>query len=52
VSRKRWLIVVGGVLVVLLAGRMVLRYLDWQASEAAQRSPPVQPIFGIQSSEI
>jgi hypothetical protein len=39
VSRKRWLIAIAGFLVLLFAGRMVLRYLDWQASEAARSAP-------------
>lgn len=34
--RRRWLLVIAAVLVLLAGGRMVLRYLDWQASEAAR----------------
>lgn len=34
--RRRWLIMIAAVLVLLAGGRMVLRYLDWQASEAAR----------------
>lgn len=36
-NRTRWLMLIAGVLVLLLGGRMVLRYLDWQASEAARQ---------------
>ena len=35
-NRKSWLATIVVVLAVLLAGRMALRYLDWQASEAAR----------------
>jgi hypothetical protein len=34
VSRKKWLVVIAVVLVLVLGGRMVLRYLDFEASEA------------------
>jgi hypothetical protein len=34
VTRSRWLAAIAALLVLLLGGRMVLRYLDWQASEA------------------
>lgn len=37
-SRMKWLVVIATVLLMLFGGRMALRYLDWQASEA-QRSP-------------
>ena len=33
-SRRRWLMLIAVVLALLAGGRMVLRYLDWQASEA------------------
>jgi hypothetical protein len=36
--RARWLAGIAGVLVLLAGGRMVLRYLDWQASETARSS--------------
>lgn len=32
--RTRWLALVAGALILLLAGRMGLRYLDYRASEA------------------
>jgi len=35
-SRKRWVAVIAGLLVLVLGGRMVLRYLDWQASDSAR----------------
>lgn len=35
-NRTRWLMLIAGVLVLLLGGRMVLRYLDWQMSDAAR----------------
>ncbi len=38
-SRKRWITLIAGVLILLVAGRMVLRYLDWQASEATRQEP-------------
>jgi hypothetical protein len=34
VSRKKWLVLIAAVLALLTAGRMVLRYLDYQVSEA------------------
>lgn len=36
-TRSRWLTLIAGVLALLLGGRMVLRYLDWQASENARQ---------------
>ncbi len=42
-KRSKWLVVIGAVLALLLAGRMVLRYLDWQASEAQRQQAPVSP---------
>jgi hypothetical protein len=36
VSRKGWLALMAAVLALLLGGRMGLRYLDYQASEAAR----------------
>ena len=42
-NRRRWLALIVVVLALLLSGRMVLRYLDYQASEAAmqgERAPP------------
>ena len=36
-TRSRWLTLIAGVLTLLLGGRMVLRYLDWQASENARQ---------------
>ncbi len=41
-SRRRWLVLIAGVLVLLGGGRMVLRYLDWQASEAERTAAPPQ----------
>lgn len=38
-SRKTWIALIAGVLVLLTGGRMVLRHLDWQASEAARVAP-------------
>ncbi|WP_073973182.1 hypothetical protein [Erythrobacter donghaensis] len=35
-SRKRWIAAIAGLLVLVLGGRMVLRYFDWEASEAAR----------------
>lgn len=32
--RRKWLVGMAAVLALLLGGRMVLRYLDWQASDA------------------
>ena len=37
-SRKKWIALIGGAMILLLAGRMVLRYLDYQASEAARQT--------------
>jgi hypothetical protein len=34
VTRKRWIVLIAAVLVLLVSGRIVLRYLDYQASEA------------------
>ena len=42
VNRTSWLKLIAGVLVLLLIGRMGLRYLDWQASEA-QRADATRP---------
>jgi len=36
VSRKGWLALIAAVLVLVLGGRMGLRYLDYQASEASR----------------
>jgi len=36
VNRKRWLMLIALVLALLLGGRMVLRYLDFRASEEAR----------------
>lgn len=36
-SRKRWIALLAGVLILLVAGRMMLRYLDWQASAATRQ---------------
>jgi hypothetical protein len=33
VSRTRWLALIAGVLLLLFAGRLLLRYFDYQASE-------------------
>ncbi|WP_017665747.1 hypothetical protein [Porphyrobacter sp. AAP82] len=41
-NRKAWLALIAGSAVLLLGGRMVLRYLDWQASDAA-RAPAFSP---------
>ena len=41
--RRRWLLVIAGVLVLLAGGRMVLRYLDWQATEAARAEASPSP---------
>lgn len=40
-TRRQWLMLEAAVLALVLSGRMVLRYLDYQASEAerAQTSP-------------
>jgi hypothetical protein len=38
--RRRWLLVIAGALVLLTGARMGLRYLDWQASEAARAGAP------------
>lgn len=46
-SRAKWLALIAGVLALLLGGRMVLRYLDWQASEAAR-----SPAAGIDVAEL
>ena len=35
-SRRRWLVLIAGAMALLAAGRMGLRYLDWQASEATR----------------
>ncbi len=35
-SRKGWLALIAAVLVLVLGGRMGLRYLDYQASEASR----------------
>ncbi len=35
-SRRRWLVLIAGVLALLAGGRMVLRYVDWKASEATR----------------
>lgn len=35
-NRTRWLALIAGVLAVLVAGRMGLRYLDWETSEQAR----------------
>lgn len=35
-SRKRWIAVIAGLLVLVLGRRMVLRYLDWEASDSAR----------------
>jgi hypothetical protein len=37
--RRKWLVAIALLLALLLGGRMVLRYLDWQASEAERSSP-------------
>lgn len=37
-SRRRWLVLIAGVLALLAGGRMGLRYLDWQAPEAAREA--------------
>ena len=37
-NRRRWIVLAAAVLVLLAGGRMVLRYLDWQASEAERAS--------------
>ena len=41
-SRKRWLMLAAALLVLLLGGRMGLRYLDWQASEAGRENAAPQ----------
>lgn len=38
-NRAKWVALIAGVLALLLGGRMVLRYLDWQASDAARSKP-------------
>lgn len=38
--RTRWLALIATVLALVLGGRMVLRYLDWQASEANRTPAP------------
>lgn len=35
-NRRRWIVLVVAVLALLAGGRMVLRYLDYQASEASR----------------
>ena len=35
-NRTKWLALIAGLLALLVAGRMGLRYLDWQASEQAR----------------
>ncbi len=42
-TRKQWLALIAGALVLLLAGRMVLRYLDWHASEAQREQAGSAP---------
>lgn len=32
-SRGRWIVLSAAVLALLIGGRMVVRYLDWQASQ-------------------
>ncbi len=39
-NRKRWIALIAGVLILLVAGRMALRYIDWQASEATRQEAP------------
>jgi hypothetical protein len=43
VSRTRWLLLIAAMLVLLLGGRMVLRYLDFQASDAGPQQVNVAP---------
>ena len=38
--RTKWLALIAAVLALVLGGRMVLRYLDWQASEASRNPAP------------
>ncbi len=38
-NRTRWLALAAGALLLLVAGRMVLRYLDYEASEADRAAP-------------
>lgn len=35
-SRKGWAALIAGAIILLFAGRMVFRYLDWQASQSAR----------------
>lgn len=37
-SRKQWIAAIAGLLVLVLGGRMVLRYFDWEASEAQRNA--------------
>ncbi len=46
-NRAKWVALIAGVLALLLGGRMVLRYLDWQASDAAR-----SPAAGIDVAEL
>lgn len=41
-NRTSWLRLIAGVLVLLLIGRMGLRYLDWKVSEA-ERADATRP---------
>lgn len=36
-NRTRWFALIAAVLALLLGGRMVLRYLDYEASEAGRQ---------------
>ncbi|MCM0000240.1 MAG: hypothetical protein NBV68_12715 [Erythrobacter sp.] len=47
-SRRRWIAVIAGLLVLVLGGRMVLRYLDWEASEANRTAPTRLAIADLQ----
>ncbi len=42
-SRKGWFALIMVVLVLLITGRMVLRYLDYEASEASRQQAGAKP---------
>lgn len=48
-TRKNWIVLTAAVLALLLGGRMVLRYLDWQASEAQRASDARVDVAALQS---
>ncbi|MBU7581080.1 MAG: hypothetical protein KAF27_11560 [Porphyrobacter sp.] len=42
-TRRKWLVLIAGVLALLIGGRMGLRYLDWQASQAQRAAKVAVP---------